>query len=162
MLVRVQDTPFDASEELSALLRTAVHHQAGAVCSFVGLVREYRQNPDGSQSMLRAMRLEHYPGMTERVLKELVEVARVKFSLGAVRLIHRYGLLKPTEPIVLVITASRHRSDAFAACEFLMDRLKTDAPFWKCEYTQDSATQWVTARTSDNIQAERWRDDPQD
>lgn len=142
--VRVQVEDFDAGAEGERLQR--VSPEVGAVVSFVGTVR-------GGE--VRAMTLEHYPGMTEKSLEALVEEARRRWFLTAVTVIHRVGRLMPGERIVFVGVASRHRSEAFAACEFLIDRLKTEAPFWKKEETSDS-TRWVEARESDEKRARRW------
>ena len=120
------------------------------MASFVGLVRDAN---DGSG--VRAMTLEHYPGMTERALEGIVEQAKARWSLLAVRVIHRHGRLEPADRIVFVGVASAHRGEAFAACEFIMDYLKTQAPFWKCEETPEGA-RWVDARESDDSAAARW------
>lgn len=142
--VRVQVEDFDAGAEGKRLQR--VSPEVGAVVSFVGTVR-------GGE--VRAMTLEHYPGMTEKSLEALVEEARRRWSLVAATVIHRVGRLMPGERIVFVGVASRHRSEAFAACEFLIDRLKTEAPFWKKEETNDS-TRWVEAKEGDEARARRW------
>lgn len=142
--VRVQIEDFDAGAEGERLQR--VSPEVGAVVSFVGTVR-------GGE--VRSMTLEHYPGMTEKSLEALVEEARRRWSLIAVTVIHRVGRLMPGERIVFVGVASRHRADAFAACEFLIDRLKTEAPFWKKEETEGVA-RWVEARESDEKRARRW------
>ncbi|WP_028874459.1 molybdenum cofactor biosynthesis protein MoaE [Tepidiphilus margaritifer] len=142
--VRVQVEDFDAGAEGERLQR--VSPEVGAVVSFVGTVR-------GGE--VRAMTLEHYPGMTEKSLEALVEEARRRWSLVAATVIHRVGRLMPGERIVFVGVASRHRSEAFAACEFLIDRLKTEAPFWKKEETNDS-TRWVEAKEGDEARARRW------
>ncbi len=151
MEVEVQEAAFDIGLETVNFSQIAAKHHAGAIASFIGLVRDYRNN-----TALQAMRLQHYPGMTERILNALVTTAKDRFSLPAVRLIHRHGLLQPTEPIVLVLTASAHRAAAFDGCAFLMDRLKTDAPFWKCEYDHHGQGHWVEAKIHDNTQAEKW------
>ena len=135
VVVQVQD--FDAGAEIRALSRDP---KVGAVASFVGVVREV------------GMTLEHYPGMTERALQKIVEEARGRWQVLDCTVIHRHGALKPTDQIVLVVVASAHRGDAFAACEFIMDYLKTQAPFWKKE-----AAGWVEARASDDNAAERWK-----
>jgi molybdopterin synthase catalytic subunit len=136
MKVSVQAHDFDAGEEIRALSRDP---KVGAVASFVGVVREV------------GMTLEHYPGMTERALHKIVEEACGRWQVLDCTVIHRYGPLAPTEQIVLVVVASPHRGDAFAACEFIMDYLKTQAPFWKKE-----AAGWVEARAADDRAAERW------
>jgi molybdopterin synthase catalytic subunit len=144
MDISVQEADFDVGAELAAL--AAGDDQAGAVASFVGLVR-------GAD--VAAMTLEHYPGMTEKALAEIVAQARDRWPLGGVRVIHRVGRLLPGDRIVLVAVASRHRQAAFAACEFIMDYLKTQAPFWKREETAAGA-RWVDARESDDEALERW------
>lgn len=148
MSVSVQEQDFDVGSELAAL--HAGRHDIGAVASFVGLVRG--QN-DGSP--VSAMTLEHYPGMTEKALEEIIVEASARWSVLAARVIHRYGRLELGEQIVFVGVASAHRGDAFAACEFIMDFLKTRAPFWKKEDTPDGA-RWVDARDSDDSAAARW------
>ena len=138
MKISVQAQDFDAGAEIRALSRDP---KVGAVASFVGVVREV------------GMTLEHYPGMTEKALATIVEEARGRWQVLDCTVIHRYGPLQPTDQIVLVVVASPHRGDAFAACEFIMDYLKTRAPFWKKE-----AAGWVEARASDDQAAERWQD----
>jgi molybdopterin synthase catalytic subunit len=147
--VRIQTDDFDVSAEIAALRRG--NSGIGAVASFVGLVRD--TNEGGT---VAEMVLEHYPGMTETAIEEIVAQARSRWSILDARVIHRVGTLRPTDQIVLVVVASAHRGDAFAACEFIMDYLKTRAPFWKKEHT-GSGTRWVEARESDDIAAERWR-----
>lgn len=148
MSVSVQQQDFDIGAEVRAL--TAGRHQVGAVATFTGLVRDIN---DGSG--VHAMTLEHYPGMTENALQEIVEQARGRWELDGVRVIHRYGRLMPGDQIVFVGVTSAHRGDAFAACEFIMDFLKTRAPFWKREETPEGA-RWVDARDADDSAAERW------
>ena len=140
MKVAVQREDFDAGAEARALSRDA---KVGAVASFVGVVREV------------PMTLEHYAGMTEREIGRIVEEAKSRWQVMDCTVIHRYGELKPTDQIVLVAVASSHRGDAFAACEFIMDYLKTRAPFWKKEQTADGE-RWVEARASDDQAAGRW------
>jgi molybdopterin synthase catalytic subunit len=147
--VRVQTADFDAGAEIAALRRA--HPGVGAVACFVGVVRDVNDGDTVSE-----MRLEHYPGMTERAIAEIVEQARARWQVLDAVVIHRVGLLRPADQIVLVAVASGHRGDAFAACEFIMDYLKTRAPFWKKERT-GSGERWVEARVSDDIAAERWR-----
>ncbi|MEM6905258.1 MAG: molybdopterin synthase catalytic subunit MoaE [Pseudomonadota bacterium] len=142
--VRVQEAPFDIAAEQAALV--AGQPQIGAVVAFTGLVR-------GAPGT--ALELEHYPGMTETALAGLVAEARARWPLDGVRVIHRVGRLSPGEGIVLVLAASRHRRAAFEAAEFLMDYLKTKAPFWKREDGPDGA-RWVDARDSDDSAAARW------
>ena len=141
MKISVQREEFDLSREVKAL---SGNPKIGAVASFIGQVREV------------AMTLEHYPGMTEKALAAIVEQAKSRWQVLDCTVIHRYGELKPTDPIVLVVVASAHRGDAFAACEFLMDYLKTQAPFWKKEQTPDGA-RWVEAKAADDKAAERWK-----
>jgi molybdopterin synthase catalytic subunit len=143
--VAVQESDFDVGAEIAAL--SAGDADAGAVASFVGLVR-------GGE--VAAMSLEHYPGMTEQALTEIVAQARERWEVRRVRVIHRVGKLLPGERIVFVGVASSHRHDAFAACEFIMDYLKTQAPFWKKEETGEGA-RWVDARESDDVAARRWQ-----
>lgn len=146
--VSVQEADFDVGAEIAEL--SAGRRDVGAVASFVGLVRDVNND-----SGVHAMTLEHYPGMTERALADIVEQARARWSLLGVRVIHRYGRLEPADRIVFVGVASSHRGDAFAACEFIMDYLKTRAPFWKREETAEGA-RWVDARESDDSAAARW------
>ncbi len=151
MTVRVQEGDFDVSEELAALCRE--HTQVGALASFIGLVREVSQG-----STLAAMMLEHYPGMTEKALQAIIDEARQRWTLIDAIVIHRVGRLHPGERIVFVGVASEHRADAFAACEFIIDYLKTRAPFWKKELSRDGE-RWVEARSADDDAAGRWRRD---
>jgi molybdopterin synthase catalytic subunit len=158
MSVSVQQQPFDVGAEIAAL--TAGNRSIGAVASFVGLVRDIYAGHAGSNGpeAITSMTLEHYPGMTERALEDIVAEAHSRWQLMAVRVIHRFGPLAPGDGIVLVIVAAAHRGEAFAACEFIMDFLKTRAPFWKKEAGAagpDSA-RWVDARDSDDSAAERW------
>lgn len=148
MSVSVQTADFDVAAETEALTRG--DRDIGAVVSFTGLVREMT-----GEGAISAMELEHYPGMTERALEEIVEQARRRWPLQGVRVIHRYGPLAPGDRIVLVLTASRHREAAFEAAAFLMDYLKTRAPFWKKE-TGAAGARWVDARETDDRAAERW------
>lgn len=146
MTVRIQAEAFDAGAELN--LFSAQCAGAGAVVSFSGLVRDV----DGG---LEAMEIEHYPGMTERAIAAIRDDAVVRWSLADALVIHRYGRLKAGDPIMMVATASRHRADAFAAAEFLMDYLKSRAPFWKKEHTR-GASGWVAARDEDEASLARW------
>ncbi len=148
MSVRVQQEDFDVGAEIAALARG--NPQVGAVASFVGLVRDVNEG-DGVSGML----LEHYPGMTESALEDIEAQARRRWDVMAVTIVHRYGPLKPTDNIVLVVVAGAHRGEAFAACEFIMDYLKTQAPFWKKETTAAGA-RWVEARDADDAAAQRW------
>ena len=149
MAVRVQSDDFDIGAEIAQLCRA--NPKIGAVASFVGVVRDVNEGDAVSE-----MTLEHYPGMTEKAIEEIVTQARGRWDIFDALVVHRVGTLKPTAPIVLVIVTSSHRGDAFAACEFIMDYLKTRAPFWKKESTP-SGVRWVDARATDDIAAERWR-----
>ncbi|MSO77725.1 MAG: molybdenum cofactor biosynthesis protein MoaE [Alphaproteobacteria bacterium] len=154
-MIRVQAEDFDVGAEIERL--TAGNIRVGGVASFIGLVRAMRPEeggPDGGGG-LKAMTLEHYPGMTERELARIEAEARGRWPLEDVLVIHRYGRLEPGERIVLVVTLSAHRQAAFESCAFLMDWLKTKAPFWKAEETA-SGTSWVDARATDTRAAERW------
>lgn len=151
MSVSVQTEDFDIAAEIDAL--TASDRNIGAVVSFTGLVREMT-----GAGVITTMELEHYPGMTERALEEIVTQAEARWSLQGVRVIHRVGPLAPGDRIVLVLTASRHREAAFEAAAFLMDFLKTRAPFWKKEDGPRGAV-WVDARESDDQAAARWKAD---
>jgi len=148
MSVRVQAEDFDVGAELARL--TEGNHAIGGVAVFVGLVRDL-----AGGSEISAMTLEHYPAMTEKMLAEIEAEAQARWPLEASLVIHRYGRLEPGDQIVMVATASAHRQAAFEACEFLMDWLKTKAPFWKLEETEQGA-QWVDARDSDDTAAARW------
>ena len=148
MPVRVQTADFDVSTELAAL--RAGRAQVGAVACFVGTVRDVNAGTGVS-----TMTLEHYPGMTEKALDAIVETARARWELDDVLVVHRVGTLQPLDQIVLVAVTSRHRGNAFQACEFVMDWLKTQAPFWKQEVTPQGA-RWVDARESDDAAAARW------
>jgi molybdopterin synthase catalytic subunit len=141
MKIAVQREDFDLGAEVRAISRDS---KVGAVASFVGLVRDVR------------MALEHYPGMTESAIRRIVEEAGGRWRVMDCTVIHRYGDLAPNDQIVLVAVASAHRGDAFAACEFIMDYLKTSAPFWKKEHRAGGAT-WVEARATDDEAAERWK-----
>lgn len=151
MAVRVQAEDFDMGAEVAAL--TAGRPSIGGVASFLGLVRDV-----AGGAPVTAMTLEHYPGMTERQLETIEAEARARWLLDDVLIIHRYGRLEPGDRIVLVVTASAHREAAFDACRFLMDWLKTKAPFWKLEDTPDGE-RWVAAKASDDAAAARWADD---
>jgi molybdopterin synthase catalytic subunit len=146
--VRIQEADFDVGAELAALQggRTDI----GALASFVGCVRGHTREDD-----ISALTLEHYPGMTEQAIEAMIAQARTRFALQAARVVHRVGRLLPGERIVLVATASSHRRDAFQACEFLMDYLKTQAPFWKKE-SGPQGERWVDARVADDAALARW------
>ncbi len=147
--VRVQQADFDLHAELTAL--RAGDARVGALASFVGLVRDVSHGTGVSE-----MTLEHYPGMTEKALEAIVAEAQKRWDIYATLVIHRVGPLKPCDQIVLVAVTSAHRGEAFAACEFIMDYLKTRAPFWKREVTAEGA-RWVDARDSDDSAAARWQ-----
>lgn len=146
--ISVQSGDFDLGYEVAAL--RAQDLRVGAVASFVGLVRDMNEGAGVS-----AMHLEHYPGMTEKALEKIVAQARQRWDIYGVRVIHRVGSLAPGDQIVLVAVSSAHRGDAFSACEFVMDYLKTQAPFWKREATPEGE-RWVDARDSDDSAAARW------
>lgn len=148
-MIRVQTDDFDAGAEIRAL--AAASDETGAVVTFTGMVRR-----DGGKRPLRALTLEHYPGMTEKELARIEAEACRRWPLTASLIVHRYGRLVPGDNIVLVVTASTHRQAAFDAAEFLMDFLKTDAPFWKHEEPEDGNTSWVAARETDENAAARW------
>ena len=147
--IRVQNQDFDLGAELDAL--RAGNAKIGAVASFVGLVRDVSDGADVS-----TLTLEHYPAMTQKALGGIVDEARARWDLIDATVIHRVGELKPTDQIVLVMVASSHRSDAFQACEFIMDYLKTQAPFWKKESTPQG-DHWVETRESDDLASSRWQ-----
>lgn len=149
MSVRVQREDFDTAAELENLSRG--NPRIGAVVTFTGLVRDFAEG-----ETVRRMTLEHYPGMTEKQLNAIVREAETRWPLDGCLVIHRYGPLGPGDRIVLVITASAHREAAFEACAFLVDWLKTKAPFWKLE-EQESGRRWVEAKDSDDAAAARWR-----
>ncbi len=149
MAVRVQQEDFDVDTELK-LLRLA-RTDIGAVVSFIGQVRDMN---DGDN--VAAMTLEHYPGMTEKSLDNIATIAKQRWDIFDVLIVHRIGQLKPTDQIVLVAVTSAHRKHAFSACEFVMDFLKTEAPFWKKERTT-SGERWVEAKTEDEHAREKWR-----
>jgi molybdopterin synthase catalytic subunit len=149
MTVRVQEADFDLNAELTAL--RAGDPRIGALASFVGLVRDINDGAGVSE-----MTLEHYPGMTEKALEAIVDEAKARWDIFGALVIHRVGPLKPCDQIVLVAVTSAHRGEAFAACEFIMDYLKTRAPFWKRETTPDGA-RWVDARETDDSAAARWQ-----
>jgi molybdopterin synthase catalytic subunit len=146
--VSIQTQDFDVSQELAAL--RAGDARVGAVCSFLGTVRERN---DGSS--VASMELEHYPGMTEKALQEIIDQAKARWNIYQALVIHRVGPMKPEEQIVLVAVTSAHRGEAFAACEFIMDYLKTAAPFWKKEDTPEGG-RWVDARVADDAAMARW------
>ncbi|AZC22745.1 MULTISPECIES: molybdopterin synthase catalytic subunit MoaE [Pseudomonas] len=150
MGIRVQDAAFDPGAELNAM--HAANVGVGAVVGFVGYVRDFNDGQD-----VHGMFLEHYPGMTEKALAKIAEEAGLRWPLLKLEILHRIGALAPGEPIVFVAAASAHRQAAFDACAFVMDYLKTRAPFWKKEQTADGP-RWVEGRHSDQAAAERWED----
>lgn len=151
--VSIQTNDFDLSTELATL-----HGQdlrVGAVCSFVGTVRDTRALTGQPNDEVQAMELEHYPGMTEKSIEAMIDEAHQRFDFYAARVVHRVGRLQPADQIVLVAVTSAHRGESFKACEFLMDYLKTQAPFWKKEQTPEGA-HWVDARVTDDEALARW------
>ncbi|MBA2352574.1 MAG: molybdopterin synthase catalytic subunit MoaE [Pseudomonadota bacterium] len=152
MPVRVQTEDFDTGEEIARL--RAGNPKIGAIAAFIGLVRDVNEG-----DAVRELTLEHYPEMTGKALSAILDEAKQRWEVIDATIVHRIGSLKPTDQIVLVIVASSHRGDAFAACEFLMDFLKTHAPFWKKEQTGQGA-RWVEARESDDSAAMRWNKTP--
>jgi len=144
----VQDTPFDMGAEAEAFANG--RHDMGAVVTFTGIVRDFG---DGGMD---AMEIEHYPGMTRKALETIAEEARTRWSLGDVLVIHRYGRMEPGEKIMMVATAAPHRKDAFEAAEYLMDYLKSRAPFWKKEHATTGETGWVAAKDEDEDALSRW------
>ena len=148
--VCIQAHDFDLSTEISAL--RADDARVGAVCSFVGTVRDRTAGTAGSIS---SMELEHYPGMTEKAIEAMIDEAHKRFDILGARVIHRIGLLQPLDQIVMVAVTSAHRGESFKACEFLMDYLKTQAPFWKKEQTPQGA-RWVDARVTDDAALAKW------
>ena len=146
--VSIQTQDFDVSTVLAQL--RAHDARVGAVCCFVGTVRDRNEGDS-----IAAMELEHYPGMTEKSIEAMLDAAMQRFDIYAARVIHRVGLLAPLDQIVLVAVTSAHRSESFQACEFLMDYLKTQAPFWKKEQTAEGA-RWVDARVTDDAAMARW------
>ena len=156
--VSIQTADFDVAAEIAAL--RAHDHRVGAVCSFVGTVRDRNAAPASegglaAKDQVLSMELEHYPGMTEKAIEAMIDEAHRRFDIFAARVIHRIGLLQPPDQIVLVAVTSAHRGESFQACEFLMDYLKTQAPFWKKEQTPEGA-RWVDARVSDDAALAKW------
>ena|SRR5437870_4604051 len=151
MAVRVQTTDFDAAQEIAAL--RASDPRVGAVVMFIGAVRDVN-----ADAQVLLMTLEHYPGMTEKALDAIVVQARQRFDIYDALVIHRVGELRPTDQIVLVAVTGAHRGPAFDACRFIIDYLKTEAPFWKKEQTPEGA-RWVDARTTDDEAVARWKTD---
>ncbi len=149
MTVRVQTVDFDAGAEINRM--RLARADAGAIAAFIGQVRDLNE---GSQ--IAGMTLEHYPGMTEKALNDIVASARARWDIFDALIIHRVGKLLPTDQIVLVVVSGAHRKEAFAACEFIMDYLKTEAPFWKKESTP-AGERWVEAKVSDDQARDRWK-----
>ena len=147
-MIRVQTEDFDIGAEISRM--TAGKTEIGGLASFVGLVRDY-----AGDEKISSMTLEHYPGMTEKQLSRLAAEARERWDLQDVLIIHRYGTLNPGDRIVLVATASAHREASLESCQFLIDWLKTKAPFWKLE-DRESGAQWVESRSEDSVAADKW------
>jgi molybdopterin synthase catalytic subunit len=152
--IRVQQEDFDLSTEVTAL--RSRDPGVGAVSTFVGTVRD-----SGDGQPLRSLELEHYPGMTERSMTAMAEAALERFDIRALSIIHRVGALGPQEQIVLVAVSAAHRGEAFLACEYLMDFLKTQAPFWKKEIQADGSAGWVDARVCDEAATRRWSISPE-
>ena len=148
--VFIQAQDFNLADEVTAL--RALDKRVGAVCSFIGTVRDRNS---GTAADVSALELEHYPGMTEKSIEAMIDAAHQRFDIFGARVVHRIGLLQPLDQIVLVAVTSAHRGESFKACEFLMDYLKTQAPFWKKEQTRDGA-KWVDARVSDDGALARW------
>ena len=146
--VSIQTGDFNLAEEIAAL--RASDKRVGAVCSFIGTVRDRNDGLNVS-----SMELEHYPGMTEKAIETMIDEAMVRFDIFGARVIHRVGLLQPLDQVVMVAVTSAHRGESFQACEFLMDYLKTQAPFWKKEQTPEGA-RWVDARVSDDAALAKW------
>lgn len=148
--IRIQEKDFDLSAEIATLRKN--DPRVGAVVSFLGTVRDMN---DGSQ--VKSMTLEYYPGMTEKALQEILDQAKARWDIYQTLVIHRVGPLLPEDQIVLVAVTSAHRGEAFAACEFIMDYLKTAAPFWKKEDTPEGA-RWVDARVTDEVALSKWKE----
>jgi molybdopterin synthase catalytic subunit len=156
--VSIQTQDFDLAEEIAALRRS--DKRVGAVCAFVGTVRDHaalegQAAGDARVAPVVSMELEHYPEMTERSIEAMIDEAERRFAIYAVRVIHRVGTLQPLDQIVMVAVTAAHRGESFKACEFLMDYLKTQAPFWKKEQTPEGG-RWVDARVSDDAALARW------
>ena len=149
--VRVQREDFSLDQEIDRLREP----RAGAIAAFVGTVRQRDGATVGGGDTQR-LELEHYPGMTERAIEAMIDAAQARFDILAARVVHRIGVLAATDNIVLVAVASAHRAEAFSACEFLMDYLKTQAPFWKKEHRIDGSADWVDARVADDAALRRW------
>jgi molybdopterin synthase catalytic subunit len=146
--VAIQSQDFNLADEVAAL--RAGDRRVGAVCSFIGTVRDRNEGADVS-----TLELEHYPGMTEKAIEAMLDEAHRRFDIFASRVVHRIGVLQPLDQIVLVAVSASHRGESFQACEFIMDYLKTQAPFWKKEQTPEGA-RWVDARVADDAALQRW------
>jgi len=146
--VSIQAADFDLQQEIAAL--RAGDPRVGAICSFIGTVRDRNDGTD-----VASMELEHYPGMTEKAIEAMIDAAHARFDILGARVVHRVGLLQPLDQIMMVAVVSAHRGQSFQACEFLMDYLKTQAPFWKNERTPEGA-RWVDARVADDAALARW------
>lgn len=155
-LVIVQGAPFNCGEEINRFTKRNVN--SGGIVTFIGQVRDFQTNGGQKTSTVDALELEHYPGMTEKELQRITDETHKRWPIDDIHLIHRFGSMKPADHIVLVCTAAEHRGDAFSACEFIMDWLKTSAPFWKREQTEKGAS-WVSARESDAARTSRWTKD---
>ena len=151
--VRIQTARFDVSAEIAALQEN--DPRIGAVCTFLGTVRDRNVHDAAHAGSVQTLELEHYPGMTEKSIEAMIDEAHQRFDIYGVRVVHRVGLMHPTEPVVLVAAASAHRGESFKACEFVMDYLKTQAPFWKKEQGREGA-HWVDARVTDDAALARW------
>jgi molybdopterin synthase catalytic subunit len=150
--VRIGPEDFDVGREIDAL--RAGDPTIGALATFVGTVRDRGSNASSPDTT--SLELEHYPGMTEAAIESMIDAAQARFRIHGARVVHRVGVLAPSDRIVLVVVASSHRGEAFAACEFLMDYLKTQAPFWKKETRPDGMSEWVDARVADDAALARW------
>lgn len=148
--VSIQTQDFNLADEINAL--RAADKRVGAVCSFVGTVRDRNT---GQAADISSLELEHYPGMTEASIEAMIDEALQRFDIFGARVVHRIGVMQPLDQIVMVAVTSAHRGESFKACEFLMDYLKTQAPFWKKEQTPQGAN-WVDARVSDDVALRRW------
>ncbi len=153
-MIKVQAQSFDPGAEINSFL--ARNSNSGGVASFIGQVRDFQSDSNNPNRKISTLELEHYPEMTEKELGRICREAESRWPMDDTLIIHRHGLMHPGDTIVLVCTAATHRGDAFAACEFLMDWLKTQAPFWKRESTEEGTT-WVEAKTSDTDRAARWQ-----
>ena len=157
--INVQEEGFSIEAEIASLQKQAEKQddEMGAIASFIGQVRgNFDENSQEAKGTLSALHLQHYPGMSERILSEIRNQAMTRWPLQGATIIHRIGRLIPGDEIVLVITASSHRKAAFQACEFLMDWLKTDAPFWKAEEAENGELHWVKAKDKDKVEKEKW------